>query len=184
MGVVRRGTQSSDSRSTTFPELAGSADTSSAATASTRSKPCDHRVQSGGNCEQRDRFVEFGIEPEGATVVSRSGSRREHLQLHHDSAASDRGEGGADGHGGAGRLDGHVEVLIGQGVGSDPDGAVNADVQGDLRRVIEDVSGPDFRGAGRFGSAGGEDADGVRAPDEYLGATAVMAGNPAAWPGS
>jgi hypothetical protein len=32
-------------------------------------------------------------------------------------------------------------VLIGESVGADPDGAVNADVQGDLQRVIEDVGG-------------------------------------------
>ncbi len=60
--------------------------------------------------------------------------------------------------------------MIGQGVGADPDGAVNADVHGDLQRVIEDVSGPDFRGAGRFGCAGGEDADRPGSADEYLGA--------------
>ena len=90
--------------------------------------------------------------------------------MHHDAAAADCGEGGADGDGGTGGLDSHVEVLIGQGVGADPDGAVNADVQSDRQRVIEDVGGPDFRGAGRFGCAGGEDADRSGSADEDLGA--------------
>ena len=60
--------------------------------------------------------------------------------------------------------------MIGEGVGADPDGAVNADAQGDLQRVIEDVSGPNLRGASRFGCAGGEDADRSGPADEYFGA--------------
>src|SRR4029077_18863393 len=127
-----------------------------------------------------DGFVEFGIEPEGAAVVdffghqggqlSRLGAGWGHSPLHRDCAACDCGGGGAGGDGGTGCLDSHVEVLIGQGVGADPDGAVNADVQGDLQRVIEDVRGPDFGGAGGFAGPGGEDADRSGSADEDLGA--------------